>query len=91
MARPQAAGRSVSPATRSATGDVWSGYAARGSASLATADVAAAPQSGGLGSQAISMAVLGLGLAGLVGGVLVAAVRRQRVLVRRSSSARNEH
>jgi hypothetical protein len=89
----QAAGRpseeAASPAARSGTGDVWSGFAARPSASLSTAGAAAAPQSGGLGSQAIGMAAVGLGLAGLAGGFVVAAVRRQRVHAGRSSG-RNE-
>jgi hypothetical protein len=88
----QAAGRptdAASPAARSGTGDVWSGFAARTSASLSTANAAAAPQSGGLGSQAIGMAAVGLGLAGLAGGFVVAAVRRQRVHAGRSSG-RNE-
>jgi hypothetical protein len=66
---------------------MWSGFAPEKSSSLSAADLSAAPQteSGGLGLQAISMAILGLGLTGLLGGVLVAAARRQRVQAGRSS------
>ncbi len=77
----------ASHATRSATGNLWSGFAPEKSSSLSAAGFSAAPQSdsGGLGPQAISMAVLGLGLTGLLGGALVAAARRQRVRAGRSS------
>ncbi|MCP9490783.1 MAG: hypothetical protein MSC31_13050 [Solirubrobacteraceae bacterium MAG38_C4-C5] len=80
----------ASPApARSATGNLWSGFATEESASLSAAEASAAPQSDGLGSQAISMAVLALGLTGLVGGLLVTAARRQRVQFGRNSE-RNE-
>jgi len=79
----------ASPAATSATGNLWSGFAPDQSSSLSAADASAAPQSGDGGSQTIGMAILGLGLTGLLGGFLVAAVRRQRVQVGRRNG-RNE-
>jgi len=47
---------------------------------MAAAEASAAGQGGGLGSSVLAgVAILGLGLAGLTGGFLVAAARRRRV------------
>jgi hypothetical protein len=81
-------GDAASPDTRSATGNLWSGFVPETSSSLSAADSSAAPQSGS-SSLTISMALLGLGLTGILGGFLVAAVRRQRVQAGQSSG-RNE-
>jgi len=83
--RERSKGVTASPATRSATGNLWSGFVPEKSSSLSAVDASAAPQGSGPASQALSMAALGLGLSGLLGGLLVAAVRRQRVQVGRSS------
>jgi hypothetical protein len=81
-------GDAASPDTRSATGNLWSGFVPETSSSLSAADSSAAPQSGS-SSLTISMALLGLGLTGILGGFLVAAARRQRVQAGQSSG-RNE-
>lgn len=71
----------ASVASRRGLGELWSGFdrsaAASPSASAAQADT---PEQGsGLGSTiGVGLAILGLGLAGLFGSFLVAALRRRR-------------
>ena len=79
----------AAPSPASATGNLWSGFAPEKSSSLSAAGPAAMPQDSGASSQVLGMAILGLGLTGLLGGALVAAVRRQRVQAGRGGG-RNE-
>jgi hypothetical protein len=75
----RSAARSVAPAVsqRTATGDLWSGVTSRANPSLASA-AAGAKEGGGLSSGVVAaMALLGLGLAGIVGFALVTSRRRR--------------
>ncbi len=63
---------------RSAAGNVWEGFDSAGSGSPAASDRTTLPASGPGSQQAVGLGILGLGLAGLLGGFLVAATRRRR-------------
>jgi hypothetical protein len=70
-----------SRAGRGGLADPWSGYDASAAqpASVPADQTAAAEQSGGLGSTlGAGLAILGFGLAGLIGSFLIAGVRRRR-------------
>ncbi len=70
-----------SPAAQSATGDLWSAFEAGGASSLTApaTDAPAADTGPGTGFE-VGLALLGLGLAALFGGVATATVRRRRRL-----------
>jgi len=77
FARPDAG--SSAQSTRSATGDLWSGVRSSGTSPLQAAEASGTNQGSGLGSGvAPGLAILGIGLAGLSGGLLVASARRRR-------------
>jgi len=78
-ARPKkSAARTSAPAAseRSAVGDVWSGFASRSPRGY-TAALASSPDSPA-GASTIAIAMLGLGLAGVLGTVAVAVAPRRR-------------
>ena len=72
------AGQGASAPERSAGGDLWSGFASAKGSSLTAGDNPPAAAGGrGLGL-AVAVGMLGIGLVGLLGGVLVATMRRRR-------------
>jgi hypothetical protein len=81
----------VAPSTRSATGDVWSGFAAAKQSPVAAAASYAGGQAGGLSSQVLAgVLVLGLGLTGLAGGAFaVTTSRRRRTAAARANKPRD--
>jgi len=87
------ASAAASPSARSVVGDLQSGFgsAVKGSASTpAFAGSSSASPAGGAGSTAIGMAVLGLGLMGVLATSLVAVAQRRRAHGEVRSSRRAE-
>jgi hypothetical protein len=75
----------TAPSPRTATGDVWSGFAAGAKSPVAAAASYPGAQGGGLSSQVLAgILVLGLGVTGLCGGALAVTTSRRR----RASAAR---
>jgi hypothetical protein len=68
------------PSQRTATGDVWSGFAAPAKSSpVAAAAAYSAGHGSGLSSQlVIGLVILGVGLTGLFGGAVAVSVSRRR-------------
>jgi len=81
VAPKKSGANAASPSTRSAVGDVWSGFgpSTGGSPSVSSAAHAFSPggQGGGSGGGA-GIAILGIGLVGALGTFLVAGLRRRR-------------
>ena len=71
----------AAPSERSAVADAWSGFAASNGASLATRSSEGVVDSGG-GTGMVGLALLGFGIAALLGGALTLQLRRRRVLGR---------
>jgi len=69
---------------RSAGGDLWSGFASSKRSSLPAVDGPPAAASGPGSELAIGMGIIGIGLASLLGGLLLATVRRRRAAVQRA-------
>ncbi len=79
-ARPGGQGASVPE--RSAGGDLWSGFASAKGPSLTAGE--GPPAAAGGPGLAVGVGMLGIGLVGLLGGVLVAALRRRRAVEQRT-------
>ena len=78
-----AASRAAAPSPRSATSDVWSGFGAPSRSPVYAAASAVGQGGGGVSSQVLAgIVILGLGLAGVVGGGLAVAARRRGARVR---------
>lgn len=71
-------GAASAPSERSAAGNVWDGFDAGGESSLVTGDRGSLPASGPGSELGLGLGLLGIGLVGIVGGFLAAAVRRRR-------------
>lgn len=71
--------RTGSPSQASAAGDLWGGFASAREPSLTAPDGGALPDDAPGSQFAVGTGILGLGLVGLFGGFLVAAMRRRRV------------
>ncbi len=81
-AKKGGAQRTAAPSTRSATGDLWNGFEPGSTSSVFAAESSAATTDGNGTSVATGMAVLGLALAGLTGGLLMVGLRRRRAEAR---------
>jgi hypothetical protein len=71
-------GAGPAPSERSATGNVWEGFASDGGSSLVGGDGAPAPASGPGSRLSLGLGLLGIGLVALLGAFLVAATLRRR-------------
>lgn len=82
---------SASPSERTAVGDAWSGFSSGASAGGSATPAAASLSEGGSGST-LGLAILGLGLVGMLGTFLVLATPRLRraATVRRQGARRKE-
>lgn len=78
----QAGGTVPTPSVSSAGGDLWRGFEADDSASLTPRATGKAVADGPEAGLAVGLAVLGLGVAALLGGLTFALMRRRRVVVR---------
>ena len=78
--------KAAAPSTRSAAGDLWSGFRPGERSSVLAAEASAQPD--GLGGTAIAaLAVLGLGLAGFAGTAAVVGLRSRRARSRAGSGS----
>jgi hypothetical protein len=89
--RAHVATHAVTPSPRTATGDVWSGFAATSRSPLSAAASYSGSQGGGLSSQVLAgMLVLGLGLTGVCGGAFAVTTSRRRKVAAARAGKRNK-